>query len=128
MSLNAHLTRHVTVKSWGGLHPKLFCRGRFADFAKPTVIRCQLIPVTVTRLPSGRKAPGPLWLWRAGPGTPDLELIWRACLHRFDIEHTYPGQRAKTLQGPPRSSPADAPAPPQPGAPLSRRPPDIATG
>jgi hypothetical protein len=80
---------HVTVKAWSGLHPKLICRGRFAGFAKPPVIKCHLIRVTVTRLPNGRKAPGPLWLWWAGPGMPDLDLIWRACLHRFDIEHTY---------------------------------------
>lgn len=80
---------HISVMSWAGLHPKLFCRGRFAGFTKPPVIRCHLIRVTVTRLPNGRKAPGPLWLWWAGPGMPDLDLIWRAYLHRFDIEHTY---------------------------------------
>ncbi|MGH8922790.1 MAG: transposase [Actinomycetes bacterium] len=80
---------HVSVRSWGGLHPKLFCRGRFAGFAAPPVIRCHLIRVTVTRLPNGRAVPGPLWLWWAGPGMPDLDLIWRAYLHRFDIEHTY---------------------------------------
>jgi hypothetical protein len=60
--------------SWGGLHPKLFCRGRFAGFAEPPVIRCHLIRVTVTRLPNGRKVPGPLWPWwtrHARPG-PDL--------------------------------------------------------
>jgi hypothetical protein len=79
----------VSVTSWSGLHPKLFCRGRFAGFAKPPVIKCQLIRVTVTRLPNGRTVPGPLWLWWAGPGVPDLDLIWRAYLHRFDIEHTY---------------------------------------
>jgi hypothetical protein len=79
----------VSVMSWSGLHPKLFCRGRFAGFAKPPVIKCHLIRVTVTRLPNGRKVPGPLWLWWAGPGLPDLDLIWRAYLHRFDIEHTY---------------------------------------
>jgi hypothetical protein len=73
----------VSVKAWGGLHPKLFCRGRFAGFAKPPVIRCHLIRVTVTRLPGGRKVPGPLWLWWAGPGVPDLDLIWRAYIHRF---------------------------------------------
>jgi len=80
---------HVSVMSWDGLHPKLFCRGRFAGFSKPPVIRCHLIRVTVTRLPNGRKVPGPLWLWWAGPGAPDLDLLWRAYLHRFDIEHTY---------------------------------------
>jgi hypothetical protein len=79
----------VSVMSWSGLHPKLFCRGRFAGFGKPPVIKCHLIRVTVTRLPNGRKVPGPLWLWWAGPGTPDLDLCWRAYLHRFDIEHTY---------------------------------------
>jgi hypothetical protein len=79
----------VSVRSWSGLHPKLFCRGRFAGFAKPPVIKCHLIRVTVTRLPNGRAVPGPLWLWWAGPGVPDLDLIWRAYLHRFDIEHTY---------------------------------------
>jgi len=29
-----------------------------------------------------------LWLWWAGPGTPDLDVCWRAYIHRFDIEHT----------------------------------------
>jgi hypothetical protein len=71
--------------SWSGLHPKLFCRGRFEGFAKPPVIKCHLIRVTVTRLPNGRAVPGPLWLWWSGPGTQDLDLIWRAYLHRFDL-------------------------------------------
>jgi len=79
----------VSVKSWSGLHPKLFCRGRFEGFPKPPVIKCHVIRVTVTRLPNGRAVPGPLWLWWAGPGAPDLDLIWRAYLHRFDIEHAY---------------------------------------
>ena len=79
----------VSVMSWSGLHPKLFCRGRFAGFARPPVIKCHLIRVTVTRLPNGRAVPGPLWLWWNGPGSPDLDLCWRSYLHRFDIEHTY---------------------------------------
>jgi len=87
----------VSVMSWSGLHPKLFCRGRFAGFDAPPVIKCHLIRVTVTRLPNGRRVPGPLWLWWAGPGVPDLDLIWRAYLHRFDIEHGY--RFAKTTLG-----------------------------
>ena len=75
--------------SWSGLHPKLFCRGRFEGFATPPVIKCHLIRVTVQHLPNRRAVPGPLWLWWAGPGAPDLDLCWRAYLHRFDIEHTY---------------------------------------
>lgn len=89
LSLQDEQYGQVSVTSWSGLHPKLFCRGRFAGFAGPPVIRCHLIRVTVTRLPGGRKVPGPLWLWWNGPGVPDLDLIWRAYLHRFDIEHTY---------------------------------------
>lgn len=79
----------MTVMSWGGLHPKLACRGRFEDFAKPPVIRCHLIRVTVDHLPGGRLVPGPLWLWWAGPGQPGLDLCARGYLHRFDLEHTY---------------------------------------
>jgi hypothetical protein len=57
----------ITVMSWGGLHPKLACRGHFETMARPPVIRCHLIRVTVTRLPNGRAVPGPLWLWRGRP-------------------------------------------------------------
>ena len=89
LSLDDDRYGQVRVMSWSGLHPRLFCRGRFAAFAKPPVIKCHLIRVTVGRLPGGRAVPGPLWLWWAGPGSPDLDLCWRAYLHRFDIEHTY---------------------------------------
>ena len=90
LSLQDERYGQVSVMSWSGLHPKLFCRGRFAGFRKPPVIRCHLIRVTVTRLPNGRAVPGPLWLWWAGPGAPDLNLCRRACLHRFDIETSKP--------------------------------------
>jgi hypothetical protein len=73
LSLRDERYGQVSVMSWSGLHPKLFCRGRFAGFAKPPVIRCHLIRVTVTRLPNGRAVPGPLWLWWNGPGSPDLD-------------------------------------------------------
>ncbi len=83
LSLDDGQYGHVSVMSWGGLHPRLYCRGRFAGFWPSPVIRCHLVRVTVDKLPGGRKAPGPLWLWRAGPGIPDLDLCWRAYLHRF---------------------------------------------
>jgi len=89
LSLHDGAYGDVTVMSWGGLHPKLACRGRFAGLGKPPIIKCRIIRVTVEKLPNGREVPGPLWLWWAGPGAPDLDLIWRAYLHRFDIEHTY---------------------------------------
>jgi len=42
------------------------------------------------RAPATADRPGDetLWLWWAGPGTPDLDVCWRAYIHRFDIEHT----------------------------------------
>jgi len=85
----------VSVTAWGGLHPRLWCRGRFAGFWPSPVIRCHLIRVTVTRLPGGRKAPGPLWLWRAGPGAPDPDLCWRAYLHRFRYRAHVPVRQAQ---------------------------------
>jgi hypothetical protein len=49
--------------------------------------------VEVERLPRGerRREPRVLWLWWHGPeGTkPDLDLIWRAYVRRFDLEHTF---------------------------------------
>jgi hypothetical protein len=29
-----------------------------------------------------------LWLWWSGSGELDLDLAWRACICRFDLEHT----------------------------------------
>lgn len=87
----------MTIMSWGGLHPKLACRGHFEGMDKPPIIRCHLIRVSVQRLPNGRAVPGPLWLWQAGPGMPDLDLCARGYLHRFDLEHTY--RFAKTTLG-----------------------------
>jgi hypothetical protein len=80
----------VTVMSWRGLHPKLACRGHFQAMAKPPLIKCHLIRVTVGKLPNGRAVPGPLWLWWAGPDMPDLDLRSRGYLHRFDMERSKP--------------------------------------
>jgi len=87
----------VTVMSWGGLHPKLACRGHFEGMDKPPIITCHLIRITVEHLSSGRAVPGPLWLWYAGSGLPDLALCARGYLHRFDLEHTF--RLAKTALG-----------------------------
>jgi hypothetical protein len=49
--------------------------------------------VEVERLTRGerRREPRVLWLWWHGPeGTaPDLDLIWRSYVRRFDLEHTF---------------------------------------
>jgi hypothetical protein len=78
----------VVVQAWSGLHPKLGRRGRWAAAVVPPVVRGTVIWVQVSRLP---KPSGPvkvLWLWWAGPGRPDLDVVWRAYVRRFDVEHT----------------------------------------
>lgn len=39
-------------------------------------------------MPARPYPPQMLWLWWAGPGTPDRDLLWRAYVRRFDLEHT----------------------------------------
>jgi hypothetical protein len=47
--------------------------------------------VEVGRLPRGerRRKPKKLGLWWHGPGEPELDLLWRAYVRRFDLEHTF---------------------------------------
>src|SRR5207245_10203260 len=45
--------------------------------------------VDVERLPRQTRIPKRLWLWWRGPGEPDLALLWRGYVRRFDLEHTY---------------------------------------
>ena len=47
--------------------------------------------VEVERLPRGkrRREPRVLWLWWHGSGEPDLGLLWRSYVRRFDSEHTF---------------------------------------
>jgi Transposase DDE domain len=78
----------VTVKAWCGLHPKQRTY-RDAD-GQLTIVPGTVVRVHVSCLPGRSRSPKTLWLWWAGPpGTaPDLELLWRAYVRRFDIEHT----------------------------------------
>jgi hypothetical protein len=78
----------VVVSAWSGLHPKLVKRGRWAG-GTPPIVAGTVIRVEVEHLPRPRGALKVLWLWWSGPGTPDLDVCWRAYLRRFDIEHAY---------------------------------------
>jgi DDE superfamily endonuclease len=80
----------VTVDAWHGLHPRLLCRGHWASYDRPPIVRGTVIRVEVEHLPKiTARAKKTLWLWWSGPGQPDLDLCWRAYLRRFDIEHTF---------------------------------------
>jgi len=83
----------VRVRAWADLHPKVRNHdGRGSRGPLPIVVGT-LVLVEVERLPRGerRRKPRILWLWWHGPeGTgPNLDLIWRSYVRRFDLEHTF---------------------------------------
>ncbi len=83
-------TAGVEVAAWHGLHPKLQNRGRWAGTHAPDRARHASSGSPSSTCPG--RPPGPkktLWLWWSGPGTPDLDVCWRAYLRRFDLEHTF---------------------------------------
>jgi DDE superfamily endonuclease len=80
----------VQVACWSGLHPKLAGRGRWAHCSQPPIVTGTVIRVAVEHLPRPTaRAVKTLWLWWAGPGSPDLDLCWRGYIRRFDLEHTF---------------------------------------
>lgn len=79
----------VRVAAWRQLHPRLGCRGHWADFEQPPIVSGTVVRVDVEHLPKPTsRTKKTLWLWAAGPDL-DLDLCWRAYLRRFDIEHTF---------------------------------------
>jgi hypothetical protein len=82
----------VRVRAWAELHPKVRNHERRGSRGPLPIMVCTLILVEVERLPRGekRREPRVLWLWWQGPEgtTPDLDLIWRSYVRRFDLEAT----------------------------------------
>jgi hypothetical protein len=81
----------VRVRAGSDLHPKVQNhQGRGSRGLLPIVVGT-LILVEVERLPRGerRRRPRVLWLWWHGAGEPDLDLLWRSYVRRFDLEHTF---------------------------------------
>ena len=89
-----HVEQHaqygrVRVRAWADVHAKSQNHpGRGSRLTKP-VVPGTLVLVEVERLPRQTRIPKQLWLWWRGPGAPDLAVLWRAYVHRFDLEHTY---------------------------------------
>lgn len=91
-SLTATDSRYgrVKVSAWGGLHPRLIGRGRWAGNGPPPIVKGSVIRVEVEHLPKpSARAKKTLWLWWSGEDEPDLDRCWRAYLRRFDIEHMF---------------------------------------
>jgi hypothetical protein len=78
----------VTVKAWAGLHPKQQRHPGHGSRGPRPIVRGTILRVQVERVPAKTRPPKVLWLWWAGPGQLDLDLVWRAYIRRFDLEHT----------------------------------------
>jgi len=82
---------HITVHAWTHLHPGPTSR-RHRPAATTSGTAAPIIEGTIIRITTTRPdtpTTTPLWLWTAGDDPLDLNLIWRAYLHRFDIEHLH---------------------------------------
>ncbi len=79
----------VRVRAWAGVHAKTQHHPRRGSYHPKRTVRGTLVLVEVERLPRQTRIPKRLWLWWRGPGQPDLAVLWRAYVHRFDLEHTY---------------------------------------
>ena len=78
----------VRVRAWSDLHPKQQAHATRGTRKPRPVVRGTVVLVEVSRLPARPYRPQVLRLWWAGPGVPDLDLLWRAYVRRFDLEHT----------------------------------------
>lgn len=80
----------VRVRAWENMHPKVQNHTAKGSRGPLPIVVGTLVLVEVERLPRGerRREPKVLWLWWHGPeGTkPDLGLLWRAYVRRFDLE------------------------------------------
>lgn len=79
----------VRVRAWADVHAKSHNHPAKGSRRTRPIRRGTLVLVEVERLPRQTQIPQRLWLWWRGPGTPDLAILWRAYVHRFDLEHTY---------------------------------------
>ena len=79
----------VRVRAWAGVHAKTEDHPTRGSRRPRPIVHGTLVLVEVERLPRQTRIPKQLWLWWRGPGTPDLAVLWRAYVHRFDLEHTY---------------------------------------
>jgi len=79
----------VTVQAWADLHTVVRSpRGERTYGPRPHVTGT-VMRVTVTRHAGRARGALERWLWWQGPGAPDLDVLWRASLRRYDIEQLF---------------------------------------
>ena len=79
----------VTVQAWGDLHTVVRSPLGERTYGPRPHVTGTVLRVTVTRHAGRARTALELWLWWQGPGTPDLDLLWRAYLRRYDIEQMF---------------------------------------
>jgi hypothetical protein len=79
----------VVVQAWAGLHAKSQNHPARGTRRTRPILRGTLIRAEVTRLPGRMHKPKVLWLWWQSPTPPNLDLVWRVYVRRFDLEHTF---------------------------------------
>jgi len=89
----AGTARHgaVQVAAWNRMHPKLSKDSAWHDHrGKVPIVEGTLIQLRPARLPGYREL-APLWLWAGAPAAagPEITMLWKAFLRRFDLEHTF---------------------------------------
>jgi hypothetical protein len=82
----------VQVQAWRGMHQELHRNGHWADWPRGRdlpIVRGTVIRVHVERIPGHRRPDKDIWLFHAAPPgvEPDVDLLWKAYLRRFDQEH-----------------------------------------
>ena len=94
----------VRVRAWAGVHAKSQHHPGQGSRRARASTRGTLVLVEVSRLPAQTREPRQLWLWWHGPaGTvPDLGLLWRASVRRFDLEHPFRFLKQALNRGTPR--------------------------
>jgi hypothetical protein len=78
----------VRVRAWAGLHATPQNHATKGSRGPKPLIRGTLVLVEVSRMPKRCHKRQVLWLWWHGPGSPDLDVLWRAYVRQFDQEHT----------------------------------------
>ena len=81
----------MRVRAWADLHAIPQNHATKGTRGPKPIVRGTLVLVEVSRLPRQTRKPKHLWLWWQGPegSAPDLALLWRAYVRRFDQEHTF---------------------------------------
>jgi hypothetical protein len=78
----------VRGRAGSGLHSIVKTHETVGSRQPRPLVRGTVSRVEVSKLPGQTRKPRALWLFWSGPGQPDRNIIWRAYVRRFDVEHT----------------------------------------